>query len=129
MYGTDLRTFWCRTVKIGQGVSTGWAKKFEKILNFSPFRDFTSIYLRNYSISLYFWRTAQRGLAVVVALYTIDRSQLGAHVGHGPKGRSAAAVGPKWRAAIPEGRSTEVGLLGSQRGPKEEQRGPKGRAG
>jgi len=28
MYGTDLRTFWCRTVKIGQGVSTGWAKKF-----------------------------------------------------------------------------------------------------
>ena len=22
MYGTDLRTFWCRTVEIGQGVST-----------------------------------------------------------------------------------------------------------
>ena len=31
MYGTDLRTSWCRTVKIGQGVSTGWAKNFEKI--------------------------------------------------------------------------------------------------
>ena len=31
MYDTDLRTFWCRTVEIGQGVSTGWAKKFEKI--------------------------------------------------------------------------------------------------
>jgi len=37
-----------RTVKIGQGVSTGCAKKFEKISNFSPFRDFTSIFLRNY---------------------------------------------------------------------------------
>ena len=36
---------WCRTVQIGQGDSTGWAKKFEKISNFSPFRDFTSIYL------------------------------------------------------------------------------------
>ena len=23
MWGTDLRRFWCRTVKIGQGVSTG----------------------------------------------------------------------------------------------------------
>ena len=45
MYGTDLRTFWCRTVKIGQGVSTGWVKKFEKISNFSPFRHFTSLYL------------------------------------------------------------------------------------
>ena len=31
MCGTDLRTFWCRTVEIGQGVSTGWTKKFEKI--------------------------------------------------------------------------------------------------
>ena len=29
MYGTDPRTFWCRTIEIGQGVSTGWAKKFE----------------------------------------------------------------------------------------------------
>ena len=47
MWGTDLRTFWCRTVKIGQGVSTGWAKNFEKISNFSPFPDFTSIYVRN----------------------------------------------------------------------------------
>ena len=27
--------------KIGQGVSTGWAKNFEKISNFSPFRDFS----------------------------------------------------------------------------------------
>ena len=35
-------------VKIGQGVSTGWAKKFEKISNFSPFRDFTSIYIYIY---------------------------------------------------------------------------------
>ena len=37
MYGTDLRTFWCRTVEIGQGVSTGWAKKFEKIRIFHHF--------------------------------------------------------------------------------------------
>ena len=29
--GTDLRTFWYRTVKIGQDVSTGWGNKFEKI--------------------------------------------------------------------------------------------------
>ena len=48
MQSRDLRTFWCRSVKIGQGDSTGQAKKFEKISNFSPFRDFTSIYLRNY---------------------------------------------------------------------------------
>jgi len=48
MEGTDLRTFWCRTVKIGQGVSTGWVKKFEKISNFSPFRHFTSLYLWKY---------------------------------------------------------------------------------
>ena len=34
-------------VKIGQGDSTEWVKKFEKNSNFSPFRDFTSIYLRN----------------------------------------------------------------------------------
>ena len=34
MYGTDLRTFWYRTVEIGQGVSTGWAKKFEKNCEF-----------------------------------------------------------------------------------------------
>ena len=34
MYGTDLRTFWCRTVEIGQGVTTGWAKKFEKNFEF-----------------------------------------------------------------------------------------------
>jgi len=47
MYGRDLLTFWCRTVKIGQGVSTGWAKKFAKISKFLPFRDFTSIYIRN----------------------------------------------------------------------------------
>ena len=47
MQGRDLRTFWYRTVNIGQGDSTGWAKKFEKISNFSPFRHFTSIYLRN----------------------------------------------------------------------------------
>jgi len=26
----NVRTFWYRTVKIGQGDSTGWAKKFEK---------------------------------------------------------------------------------------------------
>jgi len=43
----NVRTFWYRTVKIGQGDSTGWAKKFEKNSNFSPFPDFTSIYLRN----------------------------------------------------------------------------------
>ena len=34
MYGTDLRTFWYRTVEIGQGVSTGWVKKFEKNFEF-----------------------------------------------------------------------------------------------
>ena len=47
MWGTDLRTFWFRTVKIGQRDSTGWAKKFEKNSTFSPFRQFTSTYLRN----------------------------------------------------------------------------------
>ena len=29
-----LRTFCCRTAKIGQGVSTGWAKNFEKKFEF-----------------------------------------------------------------------------------------------
>jgi len=47
VYGADLSTFWCRTVKIGQGDSTGWVKKFENISIFLTFRDFTSIYLRN----------------------------------------------------------------------------------
>ena len=45
---SHVDTFWCRTVKIGQDVSTRWAKKFEKISNFSPFRDFMSINLRNH---------------------------------------------------------------------------------
>ena len=31
-----------------KGVSTKWAKKFKKNLNFSPFQDFTSLYLTNY---------------------------------------------------------------------------------
>ena len=34
MYDTDLRTLWRRTVEIGQGDSTGWAKKFEKKFEF-----------------------------------------------------------------------------------------------
>jgi len=33
-WGRDLRTFWYRTVKIDQGDSTGWAKKFEKNFEF-----------------------------------------------------------------------------------------------
>ena len=55
--GHSLHTFWCRTVKIGQGVSTRWAKKFAKISNFSPFRNFTSIYLRKYLKKAYKQRT------------------------------------------------------------------------
>ena len=45
MYGTNLRTFWCRTVNVGQGVSTGWAKKFEKfrvIHHFETLRSYIS---------------------------------------------------------------------------------------
>jgi len=30
-----------------KAILQGWPKKFEKISNFSPFRHFTSIYLRN----------------------------------------------------------------------------------
>jgi len=39
-------TFWCRTVKVGQGVSTGWSKKFEKKIRI--FHHFETLYLRNY---------------------------------------------------------------------------------
>jgi len=53
MYGRDLRTFWCRTVKVGQGASTGWAKKFEKISNFSPFRDYVPISQKLLKIEAY----------------------------------------------------------------------------
>ena len=37
MYGTHLHTFWCGTVKIVQGVSTGWAKKVENLNSFPVF--------------------------------------------------------------------------------------------
>ena len=46
--GFGAGVYWGVGVKVVQGVSTGWAKKFENISNFSPFRDVTSIYLRNY---------------------------------------------------------------------------------
>ena len=42
-----IRTVWHRAIQVGQGVSTGWAKNFQKISNFWAFRDFTSLYLSN----------------------------------------------------------------------------------
>jgi len=45
MWGRDLRSFWCRIVNIGQGDSTGCAKKFEKdriVHHFETLRPHTS---------------------------------------------------------------------------------------
>ena len=53
MQGSDLRTFWCRTVKIGQGVSTGWSKKFLKnriFHHFQTLRPYISETIKNRGI-------------------------------------------------------------------------------
>ena len=43
MYDTDLRTFWCKTVEIGQGVSIEWAKNFESLQKFRIFHHFETL--------------------------------------------------------------------------------------
>jgi len=60
IYGTDLRTFWYKTVKIGQGDSTGWAKKFEKISihHFDTLRPYIS--QKRLKIEAYKKRTEKR---------------------------------------------------------------------
>ena len=56
-----MRIFWCRTVKIGQGVSTGWAKNFEKISNiFHHFETLVHISQKLLKIEAYKQRREKR---------------------------------------------------------------------
>ena len=55
MSGTDLRTVWYRTVKVVQGVSTGWAessKKFQIFYHVESLRPYISETINNRGISL-----------------------------------------------------------------------------
>ena len=68
MYSTDLRTFWHWAIQVGQEVSSGWAKKFEKIRIFDHFenlRPYISATVINRGIQAAYWKIPYPTVACV----------------------------------------------------------------